>query len=118
MIALSALGVLCLPALFAWRFGIVGAALCLAATSYGLHQHAGLWQRAHRAEVQARPPVDYVALSSADQADARTRAGAITAEAKIVGWLPIAAPILGGVLVLAIRRHQGSGSTTSPEASK
>lgn len=118
MIAISVIGAVLLPPIFAWRFGILGAIVCLAATAYGLHLHAQNWQRAHRAAVHARPPVDYVAMSSAERADARTTAGAITGEAKIVGWLPIAAPILAGALVIAVRRYQGSGSTTSPDASK
>lgn len=118
MIGLSALGAVLLPPLFAWRFGILGAVLCLGATSYGLHRHARLWQRDHRAAVQARAPVDYVSLSTAEKAQARDAAGAITAEAKVVGWLPVAAPILAGVLVIGLRRYQGSGRTTSPDRSK
>ena len=112
-----------LPAVVAWRMGMVAGLLLWIAAAWGLHAHAAQWRSDHRAEVQARPPVDFMALDRDARALARESAGAITGVAKIVGWLPIAAPGLGAILLGAVgrhrwRAHQGSGSTTSPDASK
>jgi hypothetical protein len=123
LIAVTALAVIALPALIAWRMGLVVGLVLLAGASWGLHAQAASWRVDHRAEVHARAPIDFRALDRAAQADASEIAGAIMAVAKIVGWLPIGATGLGAVLLLAVgrhrrRAHQGSGSTTSPDASR
>lgn len=119
---MTALIVVGLPAVLAWRIGLRVAIVALALGAWGVSAQASRWQRQHRAEVHARPPVDFRALDRAGQAQARADAGAITGLAKVVGWLPAAAPGLGLLLVLTIgwrrRRHQGSGSTTSLDASR
>ena len=98
MIALTALAVIAIPAVIAWRLGWLPGLVFLAVGAWGLHVQAGCWQTAHRHAVQSRPPVDFKALDKAERGAAREAAGAITGTAKIVGWLPIGAT--GMVLVL------------------
>lgn len=117
MIWLAALGGVVLP-LLALRLHPAPAIVVWLLGWQAMHLLTDRWQIAHRAAVQARPPVDYRALSAAEKTTARARADGVIADAKIVGWLPGAVLIGGGALLLLGWRHQGSGSTTSPDDSR